>query len=109
MRMKIIVIAVAASLVTWAPPALARQDVELPYIFGVAPDDSVWQATGIDTTVGALLTINSDINIFPSVNRKPSADYSGRQYTGLVAVDKLFMLTKRSLHLWLRYRHHELA
>lgn len=35
----------------------------LPYVFGVAPEDSVGQETGIDSTGAGLLTINPDINI----------------------------------------------
>ena len=63
MRTKIIVTAVVAAIATWAPWSLARETVALPYLFGVAPGDSVGQATGIDTTGGGLLTINPNINI----------------------------------------------
>ena len=63
MRVKLITAAVAAVIAAWAPISSARQSVALPYIFGVAPGDSVGQATGIDTTGAALLTINPDINI----------------------------------------------
>lgn len=63
MRIKIIAAAVAAALTAWAPITSARESVALPYIFGVSPDDSVGQATGIDTTGAGLLTINPDINV----------------------------------------------
>ena len=63
MKVKLITVAVATVIAAWAPHGLARQSVALPYLFGVAPGDSVGQATGIDTTGAALLTINPDINI----------------------------------------------
>lgn len=63
MRIKIIAAAVAAALTAWAPITSARETVALPYIFGVSPDDSVGQATGIDTTGDGLLTINPNINV----------------------------------------------
>lgn len=63
MKIKLITAAVAAVIAAWAPVGSARQSVALPYLFGAAPGDSVGQATGIDTTGAALLTINPDINI----------------------------------------------
>jgi outer membrane autotransporter protein len=63
MKLKIISAAVAAAITTWAPITSARETVALPYIFGVAPGDSVGQATGVDTTGAGLLTINPDINV----------------------------------------------
>ncbi|MDP1929474.1 MAG: autotransporter domain-containing protein [Thiobacillus sp.] len=63
MKVKLITAAVAAVIAAWAPISSARQSVALPYLFGVAPGDSVGQATGLDTTGAALLTINPDINI----------------------------------------------
>ncbi|QEW07394.1 autotransporter family protein [Nitrincola iocasae] len=63
MKVKLITAAIAAVIVSWAPHSLARQSVALPYLFGVAPGDSVGQETGLDTTGAALLTINPDINI----------------------------------------------
>ena len=63
MKTTLISAAIAAALATWAPVSSARQSVALPYIFGVAPGDSVGQATGVDTTGGALLTVNPNINI----------------------------------------------
>lgn len=63
MKVKLISAAMAAVIAAWAPHGLARQTVALPYIFGVAPGDSVGQATGIDTTAGGLLTVNPNINI----------------------------------------------
>lgn len=63
MKIKLITAAVAAVIAAWAPISSARQDVALPYPFGVAPGDSVGQETGIDTTGAALLTINPNINI----------------------------------------------
>jgi len=63
MKVKLITAAVAAVIAAWAPISSARQSVALPYPFGVAPGDSVGQATGIDTTGGALLTIIPNINI----------------------------------------------
>lgn len=63
MRIKLITVAVAAAIATWAPLGSARQAVGLPYIFGDAPGDSVGQTTGLDTTASALLTIRSGMNI----------------------------------------------
>jgi len=63
MKVKLITAAVAAVIAAWAPISSARQPVALPYLFGVAPGDSVGQATGIDTTGAALLTVRPDINI----------------------------------------------
>ncbi|MBU1263318.1 MAG: autotransporter domain-containing protein [Gammaproteobacteria bacterium] len=63
MKVKLITAAVAAVIAAWAPHGLARQTVALSYFFGDYPEDSVGQATGIDTTGAALLTIRPDINI----------------------------------------------
>lgn len=63
MRNKFIAAAVATFLATSMPLGSARETVALPYIFGVAPGDSVGQATGVDTTGGGLFTVNSNINI----------------------------------------------
>ena len=63
MKLKLIFAAVAAAITTWAPTSSARESVALPYIFGVAPGDSVGQATGVDTTGAGLLTVNPNINI----------------------------------------------
>ena len=63
MKLKLIFAAVAAAITTWAPITSARESVALPYIFGVAPEDSVGQATGVDTTGAGLLTVNPNINI----------------------------------------------
>lgn len=63
MKIKLITAAVAGAIAVWTPISSARQSVALPYLFGVAPGDSVGQATGIDTTGAALLTINPRINI----------------------------------------------
>jgi outer membrane autotransporter protein len=63
MKIRLISAAVAAVLSAWAPNTIARETVVLPYIFGVAPGDSVGQATGVDTTGAGLLTINNNINI----------------------------------------------
>ena len=63
MKLKLIFAAVAAAITTWAPITSARESVALPYIFGVAPEDSVGQATGLDTTGAGLLTVNPNINI----------------------------------------------
>ena len=63
MKVKLVLIAVVSALATWAPATSARETVALPYIFGVAPGDSVGQATGVDTTGAGLLTVNPDINI----------------------------------------------
>ena len=63
MKLKLIFAAVAAAITTWAPITSARESVALPYIFGVAPGDSVGQATGVDTTGAGLLTVNPNINI----------------------------------------------
>lgn len=63
MKTTLISAAVAAAIAAWAPVSLARQTVGLPYLFGVAPGDSVGQATGLDTTAAGLLTINPNINI----------------------------------------------
>ena len=62
MKFKLVLIAVVSALATWAPATSARETVALPYIFGVAPGDSVGQATGVDTTGAGLLTVNPDIN-----------------------------------------------
>jgi uncharacterized protein with beta-barrel porin domain len=62
-KVKLITAAVAAVIAAWAPHGLARQTVALSYFFGDYPEDSVGQATGIDTTGAALLTIRPDINI----------------------------------------------
>ena len=63
MKLKLIFAAVAAAITTWAPISSARESVVLPYIFGVAPGDSVGQTTGVDTTGAGLLTVNPNINI----------------------------------------------
>jgi uncharacterized protein with beta-barrel porin domain len=63
MKIRLITTAVAAVLSSWAPMGSARESVALPYTFGVAPGDSVGQATGIDTTGSGLLTINNNLNI----------------------------------------------
>ena len=63
MKLKLIFAAVAAAITTWAPISSARESVALPYIFGVAPGDSVGQTTGVDTTGAGLLTVNPNINI----------------------------------------------
>ncbi|OZA34938.1 MAG: hypothetical protein B7X82_02910 [Hydrogenophilales bacterium 17-64-65] len=63
MKVKLITAAVAAVIAAWAPHGLARQTVALSYFFGDYPVDSVGQATGIDTTGEALLTVRPDINI----------------------------------------------
>lgn len=63
MKLKLITAAVAAAIAAWAPAGSARETVALPYTFGVAPGDSVGQATGIDTTGAGLLTINPNINV----------------------------------------------
>ncbi|HEY0563349.1 MAG TPA: autotransporter domain-containing protein [Methylophilus sp.] len=63
MKLSTISLAVAAAITAWAPISSARETVALPYIFGVAPGDSVGQATGVDTTGAGLLTINPNINI----------------------------------------------
>lgn len=63
MKIRIMTAAVAAVLSTWAPLSSARQTVALPYIFGVAPGDSVGKLTGLDTTTAGLLTVNNNINI----------------------------------------------
>ena len=63
MKTTLISTAVAAAIAVWAPLSSARQTVALPYIFGVAPGDSVGQATGVDTTGAALFTVNPNINI----------------------------------------------
>lgn len=63
MTIKLISAAVAAALTAWAPISSARETVALPYIFGVAPGDSVGQATGLDTTGAGLLTINPNLNV----------------------------------------------
>lgn len=63
MKVKLVTAAVAAVIAAWAPISSARQSVALPYTFGVAPEDDVGQATGIDTTGGGLLTINPNIDI----------------------------------------------
>lgn len=63
MKVKLVTAAVAAVIAAWAPISSARQSVALPYTFGVAPGDSVGQATGLDTTGGALLTVIPNINI----------------------------------------------
>ena len=62
MKLKLIFAAVAVAITTWAPITSARESVALPYIFGVAPGDSVGQATGVDTTGAGLLTVNPNIN-----------------------------------------------
>ena len=63
MKHKLIAISVAAAIATWGTSSYARETVALPYIFGVAPGDSVGQATGVDTTGAGLLTVNPNINI----------------------------------------------
>ncbi|MES2826069.1 MAG: autotransporter domain-containing protein [Pseudomonadota bacterium] len=63
MKTKLIFTAVALAITAWAPTSSARETVALPYIFGVAPGDSVGQATGLDTTGAGLLTVNPNINI----------------------------------------------
>lgn len=63
MRIKLVSIAVAIAITAWTSVSSARESVALPYIFGVAPGDSVGQATGVDTTGAGLLTINPNINI----------------------------------------------
>lgn len=63
MKIKLISVAVAAAISTWVPLSHARETVTLPYIFGVAPGDSVGQSTGVDTTGAGLLTVNPNINI----------------------------------------------
>jgi hypothetical protein len=63
MKIKFVSLAVAAAIASWTPSIQARESVALPYIFGVAPGDSVGQATGLDTTGAGLLTINPNINI----------------------------------------------
>ncbi|MHB1246333.1 MAG: autotransporter family protein [Sulfuriferula sp.] len=63
MKTTLISAAIAAALAAWAPISSARQTVALPYLFGANPGDSVGQATGIDTTGAALLTVNPNINI----------------------------------------------
>lgn len=63
MRVRLISAAVAAAIATWSPLSSARETVSLPYIFGVAPGDSVGQATGVDTTGAGLLTVIPNINI----------------------------------------------
>lgn len=63
MKVKLISATVAAVIAAWAPLGSARESVALPYIFGVAPGDSVGQATGVDTSGAGLITINPNINI----------------------------------------------
>ncbi len=64
MKHKLIVVSVAAAIAAWGTSSFARESgIALPYIFGVAPADSVGQATGIDTVGAGLLTVNPDINI----------------------------------------------
>jgi uncharacterized protein with beta-barrel porin domain len=63
LKITLISTAVAAAIAAWAPLSSARQLVALPYIFGANPGDTVGQATGLDTTGGALLTVNPNINI----------------------------------------------
>lgn len=63
MKIKLIFTAVSIAIAAWAPTSSARESVALPYIFGVAPGDSVGQATGVDTTGAGLLTVNPNINI----------------------------------------------
>lgn len=63
MRKKLIAVAVATAITAWATTSSARETVALPYIFGVAPGDSVGKSTGVDTTGAGLLTINPNINI----------------------------------------------
>lgn len=63
MKLKLLFVAVAAAITSWAPASSARESVALPYIFGVAPGDSVGQATGVDTSGAGLLTVNPNINI----------------------------------------------
>lgn len=63
MRNRFITAAVATFLSTFVPFGSARETVALPYIFGVAPGDSVGQATGVDTTAAGLFTVNNNINI----------------------------------------------
>ena len=63
MKTKLISAAVASVVMIWSPLIMARQTVTLPYIFGVAPGDSVGQTTGVDATGSGLLTINPNINI----------------------------------------------
>lgn len=63
MKTRLISLAVAAAIVSWAPLSSARQTVALPYFFGDAPGDSVGQATGIDSQGAGLLTIRPNLNI----------------------------------------------
>lgn len=63
MKIKLVSLAVAAAITSWTPSIQARESVALPYIFGVAPGDSVGQATGVDTTGAGLFTVNPNINI----------------------------------------------
>ncbi len=63
MKVKLIYVAVSVAIATWAPATSARETVALPYIFGVAPGDTIGEATGVDTTGAGLLTVNPNINI----------------------------------------------
>lgn len=63
MKIRLISATVAAVIAAWAPIGSARESVALPYVFGVAPGDTVGQATGVDTSGAGLITINPNINI----------------------------------------------
>ena len=63
MKTTLISTAVAVAIAVWAPLSSARQSVALPYTFGPNPLDIGGQNSGLDTTGGALLTVNSNINI----------------------------------------------